>query len=307
MASQWFYRQDDVEYGPCSSDHLKALVASGQVQRDNLVWKEGMQDWVTAETLAFLYPPSARSPRPPVRSSPPPVRSSPPQIRSSPPMQQPEADDALAALSNASASPSSYHKPLPKRISNQSNGPLWAYRGLLLVSIIAVMLPWVSSSSSVSVNLGDMGQDMNRSGLSGFGGQQMQQIGNQNASVAASPNGSLVISGLFRKWGIPALSDLGVLLWAPLGGIVLSFLGPNKLLADKDKLAMASIGGLIVLLAVIVLLNVSGSGNTDVNMQSQYASASAQTSIGIGLYLCLLAGLAASILGFRIDYRSPTA
>ena len=52
MASSWYYGHDSQRHGPVSSEELKELAASGQLLRDDLVWKEGMKAWAAAETGA---------------------------------------------------------------------------------------------------------------------------------------------------------------------------------------------------------------------------------------------------------------
>jgi hypothetical protein len=56
MASQWLYRRGDVENGPYTSKELHALAASGELQREDLLWKEGMAEWVPAGLIPELYP-----------------------------------------------------------------------------------------------------------------------------------------------------------------------------------------------------------------------------------------------------------
>ena len=67
----WYYAQNNNKYGPINSAQLKALVENGQLQKTDLVWKEGMDDWKPAGKVAGLFaaetvaPVAASSPAPP--------------------------------------------------------------------------------------------------------------------------------------------------------------------------------------------------------------------------------------------------
>jgi hypothetical protein len=56
MASQWFVIREGQKHGPFNSSQLKALAASGNLGAVDLVWKEGLQDWVPASRLSGLFP-----------------------------------------------------------------------------------------------------------------------------------------------------------------------------------------------------------------------------------------------------------
>jgi len=83
VASQWHYLTDDSDepQGPVSSEQLKKLAAAGKLAPDDMVWKEGMADWVEAAKLKGLFsankpasdsgPAPAKSPAP----APPPPRN----------------------------------------------------------------------------------------------------------------------------------------------------------------------------------------------------------------------------------------
>ena len=69
MSQQWYYTNGEGQRGPVSAAALKDLVASGQLAATDLVWKQGMADWVPSQQVKGLFPPSS-----PIRSSvPPPV------------------------------------------------------------------------------------------------------------------------------------------------------------------------------------------------------------------------------------------
>ena len=67
MGSEYFYTRDGEQFGPVASEQLKSLAKSGQLQPSDLVWKEGMPDWVevrSIKSLLTLLPQSASQPPP---------------------------------------------------------------------------------------------------------------------------------------------------------------------------------------------------------------------------------------------------
>ena len=58
MANQWHYTKGDERIGPVSSDDLKQLAASGELKPDDLIWKDGLEDWKPASQLKGLFPES---------------------------------------------------------------------------------------------------------------------------------------------------------------------------------------------------------------------------------------------------------
>ena len=78
----WYYTQGDAQAGPVSAQELKSLATSGKLLRDDLVWKEGMDDWAPASEVRGLFPESsAEPPEPPPASNagPPPVSNAGPE------------------------------------------------------------------------------------------------------------------------------------------------------------------------------------------------------------------------------------
>ena len=57
MASEWYYSHDGQRHGPVSSDQLKELVAAGKLRADDLIWKDGMDNWMPAGKAKKLFPP----------------------------------------------------------------------------------------------------------------------------------------------------------------------------------------------------------------------------------------------------------
>ena len=67
----WFYSQGGEQRGPLSFSELSQKAASGQLQPDELVWREGMPSWEAARRIPELLPetqagPGPRSPIPPM-------------------------------------------------------------------------------------------------------------------------------------------------------------------------------------------------------------------------------------------------
>ena len=56
MAAGWFYAHGDEEKGPVSAEELKKLAASNALAPTDLVWQEGMEEWVPATEVPGLFP-----------------------------------------------------------------------------------------------------------------------------------------------------------------------------------------------------------------------------------------------------------
>jgi hypothetical protein len=54
--ADWFYADGDNRLGPVTEDELKRLVAEGRLRPSDLVWRDGMADWVEARTVPALFP-----------------------------------------------------------------------------------------------------------------------------------------------------------------------------------------------------------------------------------------------------------
>lgn len=52
----YYYARDGARFGPLTDDELKQLAAYGQLLRNDLIWKEGMANWVEAARLDWLSP-----------------------------------------------------------------------------------------------------------------------------------------------------------------------------------------------------------------------------------------------------------
>ena len=56
MADQWHYSVNGEKKGPISSGELKQLASAGKLSRSDLIWKEGMANWVPAGKVKGLLP-----------------------------------------------------------------------------------------------------------------------------------------------------------------------------------------------------------------------------------------------------------
>jgi len=52
---QWYYARNDQQLGPISSADLKRMAAAGELSPGDLVWREGMEEWITAENVRGLF------------------------------------------------------------------------------------------------------------------------------------------------------------------------------------------------------------------------------------------------------------
>jgi uncharacterized membrane protein len=50
MSIAWHYMKNGAQTGPVTADELKALISSGAIKADTLVWREGLASWVSANT-----------------------------------------------------------------------------------------------------------------------------------------------------------------------------------------------------------------------------------------------------------------
>lgn len=61
---QWYYWRDGATFGPFTVSALKSAAANGHFTRSDLVWREGLADWVQATAVKGLFP-DAPPPVPP--------------------------------------------------------------------------------------------------------------------------------------------------------------------------------------------------------------------------------------------------
>src|SRR5437763_15449548 len=53
----WYYVEAGQQAGPVDSELLAALISSGRIQPDTLVWREGMASWLPYRDVASINPP----------------------------------------------------------------------------------------------------------------------------------------------------------------------------------------------------------------------------------------------------------
>jgi hypothetical protein len=56
MADVWYYAQKGQQAGPVSSSQLQELAHSGKLLATDLVWKEGLPQWIQATSIKGLFP-----------------------------------------------------------------------------------------------------------------------------------------------------------------------------------------------------------------------------------------------------------
>ena len=56
MAQQWFYEKDGRQHGPLSSQQIQSLGQSGEIDPEDLVWREGMKTKIPAAKYKGLLP-----------------------------------------------------------------------------------------------------------------------------------------------------------------------------------------------------------------------------------------------------------
>ncbi|OAI50237.1 hypothetical protein AYO44_17975 [Planctomycetaceae bacterium SCGC AG-212-F19] len=72
MATGWYFNKNGQPYGPVSAPQMQQLVASGQIDRQDLVWQEGYPAWLPVHAVPGLFPAPAAAPpvQPSLLSSP---------------------------------------------------------------------------------------------------------------------------------------------------------------------------------------------------------------------------------------------
>lgn len=64
MADEWFVGRQGTRSGPYPTDVVRRMVAAGEIRPGDLVWREGMADWVPLSSVPGLGPAPATSPVP---------------------------------------------------------------------------------------------------------------------------------------------------------------------------------------------------------------------------------------------------
>lgn len=84
-AAEWHYLQNGQQSGPVLGSQLRQLAASGHLRPSDMVWKNGMPGWASADSIQNLF-----QPRPPQSPPPAPPRA-PPRARAAEPAERPRA------------------------------------------------------------------------------------------------------------------------------------------------------------------------------------------------------------------------
>ncbi len=71
MSDAWSYIQNGATQGPVPQETLQALLASGQVRWNDLVWRQGLADWTQAGSLPELRVAPPPPPAPAITLAPP--------------------------------------------------------------------------------------------------------------------------------------------------------------------------------------------------------------------------------------------
>jgi hypothetical protein len=106
----WYYAQEDREHGPVTGAYIAGMARTGKLRPEDLVWREGMEDWRPAKTIKGLF--SRPGERPAGPSSDTAVLDSPFEAR------PPEAPPAAAPLA-----PSGPAAPEPPRVRDEKSPP----------------------------------------------------------------------------------------------------------------------------------------------------------------------------------------
>jgi hypothetical protein len=93
MEPVWYYAVNGATTGPITLADLKAALAAGKLSANDLVWKEGMGDWVPARSVPDLAP-AAPPPVPTFGVEPPPPRPATARPVAPEPLPLEDADDA---------------------------------------------------------------------------------------------------------------------------------------------------------------------------------------------------------------------
>jgi len=54
-AAEWYYTLNNQQQGPVTLDALQAMAANGQIQRTDLVWRQGMANWTAAGDVPGVF------------------------------------------------------------------------------------------------------------------------------------------------------------------------------------------------------------------------------------------------------------
>ena len=117
MTSQWYYASGGKTFGPISAEELQELARSGGLSASDLVWREGMTDWVSAASIGLGLS---------VTAAPPPVPN--PNFPPSPGASSPGGQGFDASVGTSSV----------RRSSNKANTQWFVLCGAILLAIVGL-------------------------------------------------------------------------------------------------------------------------------------------------------------------------
>jgi len=131
---QWYYARDEVQFGPVTAAELRHLSASGGLSPQDLVWRDGMEEWAPAGKLKGLFPDAKpASPEPPPSDPLPAASAVMPPMALPPEPPQPPQPAFLPAEAIAASVPEPA-APRPAAITPSPHGPE-RHKVLLLVQL----------------------------------------------------------------------------------------------------------------------------------------------------------------------------
>ena len=54
MSQSWYYARGNEQFGPVTLEQLQGLIGAGDVQHSDMVWMQGMSQWMPAERIAMM-------------------------------------------------------------------------------------------------------------------------------------------------------------------------------------------------------------------------------------------------------------
>lgn len=144
--SGWFYLdENDQQVGPISSAALRQRAAAGKLKPTDLIWRDGLKDWVEARKVSGLFSVEGKSspPAPPAKQPAPRAPAAPRKTESKPatrpdPAPLPAEDDGESIFSQAVESlldsPSVMADPAPGAKGKRASTPAAEDRGSYAVS-----------------------------------------------------------------------------------------------------------------------------------------------------------------------------
>ena len=98
MADQWHFSINGNQSSPVSSSELKQLASCGKLSRTDLIWKEGMANWIPAEKLKGLFPIQGTAAPTQMLPPPPPLQTQDQKIPNLPPLGDSDIDNKFIWL-----------------------------------------------------------------------------------------------------------------------------------------------------------------------------------------------------------------